>query len=129
RILSSSSNVTDVGFRLVLAYSLRNWVTSRLLPSSTWYHTQCHVIKVRLTPSGVFPFPRTSTEVVIMADRIPPDEKRCTAQSKQQGRRCRQYRVPGYTVCRYHGANPKNKGGAPKGNKNRLTTGEHESIF
>lgn len=58
----------------------------------------------------------------------PPDERRCTGTSKQTGERCGNYRVKGYDVCYYHGANPKNRGGAPKGNKNRVTTGEHETI-
>ncbi|MBN2512531.1 MAG: hypothetical protein JXB18_06295 [Sedimentisphaerales bacterium] len=33
----------------------------------------------------------------------PPDERRCTAQSKQRGGRCRLYAVRGKTVCRFHG--------------------------
>lgn len=32
-----------------------------------------------------------------------PPEKRCTAQSKQAGRRCRQPVVPGASVCHWHG--------------------------
>jgi hypothetical protein len=47
--------------------------------------------------------------------------RRCTAMSKHTGERCRQPAVPGYSVCRYHGAG----GGAPKGNLNRLVHGAY----
>lgn len=58
-------------------------------------------------------------------ESIPPDDRRCTARSKQHGDRCRKWAVPGYRVCRYHGA----RGGAPKGSKNALKTGEYETIW
>lgn len=62
-----------------------------------------------------------------MAMNTVPDEARCTARSKQSGERCRRRVTPGYRVCYYHGANPKNHGGCPpekaKGNLNALTHG------
>lgn len=55
------------------------------------------------------------------------DSKRCTAKSKQTGQRCKRPVTPGYRVCYYHGANPKNHGGCPpekaKGNLNALKHG------
>lgn len=53
------------------------------------------------------------------------EKKRCKAQSKQTGERCKRYAKPGYDVCHYHGAG----GGAPAGNKNAVTTGEYETIW
>ena len=41
--------------------------------------------------------------------------KQCAATSKATGTRCLCPAVDGYRVCRLHGANPKNPGGAPKG--------------
>ena len=35
----------------------------------------------------------------------------CTAKAKRTGERCQMHAVHGYTVCRVHGANPKNHGG------------------
>ncbi len=49
------------------------------------------------------------------------ESRQCTAMSKHTGERCRQPAVPGYSVCRYHGAG----GGAPKGNLNRLVHGAY----
>lgn len=41
-------------------------------------------------------------------------ERRCTAKSKQSGERCKNYAMPGFTVCRFHGAGSKHKpGGRP----------------
>ncbi len=37
------------------------------------------------------------------------EKKRCKAKSKQSGERCKNWAVPGYEVCHYHGA-----GGRPK---------------
>jgi hypothetical protein len=55
------------------------------------------------------------------------DSKRCTARSRRTGERCKRPVTPGYKVCRYHGANPKNHGGCPpekaKGNLNALIHG------
>jgi len=55
------------------------------------------------------------------------DSKRCTAKSKQTGERCKRPVTPGYRVCYYHGANPKNHGGCPpekaRGNLNALKHG------
>jgi len=42
-------------------------------------------------------------------------KNQCTARSKRTGERCRNPAVTGYNVCRHHGANPKNRGGRPKG--------------
>lgn len=42
--------------------------------------------------------------------RHPSEDERCTAKSKQQGRRCLRYAVPGQKVCYYHGgASPQAK--------------------
>jgi len=49
------------------------------------------------------------------------DARRCTAKSKQTGKRCRQPAAPGRRVCHYHGA----RGGAPKGNLNGLLHGAY----
>lgn len=51
-------------------------------------------------------------------------KKRCTA-TNRQGQRCKLPPEPGFNVCRFHGA----RGGAPKGNKNALKTGEYETIW
>jgi len=50
-------------------------------------------------------------------------KKRCKATAKRSGKRCQQPAVKGYDVCRVHGANPKNHGGAPKKNLNALVHG------
>lgn len=49
----------------------------------------------------------------------------CRAKAKTTGQRCRRQAAPGCRVCHFHGA----AGGAPLGNKNRLTTGEYETIL
>ncbi len=66
-----------------------------------------------------------------MAREFTPEneQRRCKAKSKTTGQRCKNFVVPGYKVCRFHGANPNNHGGAPKGNKNALKTGEKEVIW
>ena len=46
---------------------------------------------------------------------LPDMKKQCTARSKRTGVRCQNPAVNGYNVCRHHGANPKNRGGRPKG--------------
>ena len=57
------------------------------------------------------------------------ESRRCTATSKRRRERCRRQAVPGYTVCRYHGANPDNHGGCPpekaQGNTNALKHGAY----
>lgn len=53
-----------------------------------------------------------------------PNKKRCKA-TNRKGERCGNWAVKGYDVCYYHGA----RGGAPKKNKNAVTTGEHEVIW
>ena len=50
-------------------------------------------------------------------------KNRCKAKAKRSGKRCQQPAVKGYDVCRVHGANPKNHGGAPKKNLNALVHG------
>jgi len=65
-----------------------------------------------------------------MPRQIPEDERRCTAIAKQTGERCKNYKSTSddgkqWPVCRFHGA----RGGAPKKNKNAVTTGEHETIW
>jgi hypothetical protein len=50
---------------------------------------------------------------------------RCTARMKKNGLRCTLPAVSGYTVCRMHGANPKNKGGGKAGNLNSMTHGAY----
>lgn len=52
------------------------------------------------------------------------DKKQCTAKNRF-GEQCKNWARPGKNVCRCHGAG----GGAPKGNKNAVSTGEHENIF
>ena len=51
------------------------------------------------------------------------DAKRCIAKAKRSGERCKNPAVKGYSVCRVHGANSKNRGGAPKGSLNALVHG------
>lgn len=51
---------------------------------------------------------------------------RCTARSKQTGERCKNTAVPGKTVCRFHGGL---SSGPPRGSKNALRTGAHETIL
>jgi hypothetical protein len=48
---------------------------------------------------------------------------RCKAKNKQTGERCKNPAVKNYAVCRVHGANPKNHGGAPKGSLNAMVHG------
>ena len=50
-------------------------------------------------------------------------KKRCKAKAKRSGKKCQQPAVKGYDVCRVHGANPKNHGGAPKKNLHALVHG------
>jgi len=59
--------------------------------------------------------------VVVLGRRV----QRCKAKSKSTGERCKRPVVDGYAVCRFHGANPKNHGGAPKGNTNALKHGAY----
>ena len=51
---------------------------------------------------------------------------RCTATTRD-GDRCKNPAVTGSTTCRMHGGTAEG-GGAPEGNKNAVTTGEHEAI-
>jgi len=53
----------------------------------------------------------------------------CKAKSKRSGKRCQNPAVKGYEVCRVHGANPKNPGGAPKKNLNAVTHGTFVDRF
>jgi len=43
-------------------------------------------------------------ETPVSSFGFPPEERRCTAQSKQQKRRCRNWNEPPMRVCRFHGA-------------------------
>ncbi len=47
----------------------------------------------------------------------------CKAKNKRTGERCKNPAMKGYAVCRLHGANPNNHGGAPKGSLNALVHG------
>ncbi len=47
----------------------------------------------------------------------------CKAKSKRSGKQCQNPAISGSDVCRMHGANPKNHGGAPRENKNAMTYG------
>jgi len=38
-----------------------------------------------------------------MAERIPPNDRRCTANSRSTGKRCKQTRFKGSPTCRFHG--------------------------
>lgn len=51
--------------------------------------------------------------------------QKCRAKSKGTGKQCQRFVTPGYNVCYYHGANPGNHGGAPRGNKNALKYGAY----
>jgi len=51
--------------------------------------------------------------------------RRCTARMKSTGERCTHPAVSGYSVCRMHGANPKNHGGGQPGNLNPLKHGAY----
>ena len=51
--------------------------------------------------------------------------RRCKAKTKSTGERCTHPAVEGYAVCRFHGANPKNKGGGQPGNLHGLTHGAY----
>jgi len=53
----------------------------------------------------------------------------CKAKSKRSGKRCQNPAVKGYEVCRVHGANPKNHGGAPKKNLNAIVHGTFVDRF
>jgi len=55
--------------------------------------------------------------------------KCCKATSKISGERCRNVAVKGYDVCRMHGANPKDHGGAPKKNLNAIVHGTFVDRF
>ena len=47
----------------------------------------------------------------------------CKARSRHSGKQCQNPAVAGFDVCRMHGANPKNHGGASLENKNAMTFG------
>ena len=53
--------------------------------------------------------PDDQDHVTVLGREVP----RCKAQMKNGGGRCTHPAVRGYTVCRMHGANPRNRGGAP----------------
>lgn len=53
----------------------------------------------------------------------------CTAKSKRTGERCRRAAMHGQAVCYMHGGASRRKGGAPKGSKNALKTGQYETIL
>ena len=63
------------------------------------------------------------------------EKKQCKAKSKQSGVRCKNWAVPGYEVCHFHGAGgrPKIKrpagagGPPPKGNHNALKHGAYSA--
>ncbi|MBM3330077.1 MAG: hypothetical protein FJY67_11520 [Calditrichaeota bacterium] len=55
--------------------------------------------------------------------------KQCKAKSKLSGERCKNVAVKGFDVCRMHGANSKNSGGAPKKNLNALVHGAFVDRF
>ena len=54
---------------------------------------------------------------------VKPQRIKCTAHVKKTGKPCQAWAVMGYKVCNMHGANLKNHGGAPDGNKNAMTYG------
>jgi len=56
-------------------------------------------------------------------------KNRCKAKCKKTGERCESPALTGYGVCRMHGANPKNPGGAPKKNLNALVHGTFVDRF
>lgn len=47
--------------------------------------------------------PPIRREVRPLKGQPPPDDRRCTAKSKQRQQRCTKTRVPGMKVCRFHG--------------------------
>jgi hypothetical protein len=53
---------------------------------------------------------------------------RCKAKAKSTGERCKRSAVAGCTVCRVHGANKHNPGGAPAKNKNSVKHGVYEQV-
>jgi len=69
--------------------------------------------------------PDDQDHVVVFGKEVP----HCKARMKNGGGRCTHPAVRGYTVCRMHGANPKNRGGAPpekmRGNLNGLKHGAY----
>ncbi len=66
-----------------------------------------------------------------MTEKI--EKKQCKAKSKQSGERCKNWAVPGYDVCHYHGAGGRPKkmpkkpktAHAPKGNRNAAKHGAY----
>lgn len=54
---------------------------------------------------------------------------RCTAKAKSTGEQCRRSAKRGYNVCRVHGANASNPGGAPKGSTNALKHGAYQTLL
>ena len=69
--------------------------------------------------------PDDQDHIVVFEKEVP----RCKARMKNGGGRCTHPAVRGYAVCRMHGANPKNHGGAPpekmRGNLNGLKHGAY----
>lgn len=57
--------------------------------------------------------------------RMGKEFRRCTARMKSTGGRCTHPAVSGYSVCRLHGANPKNKGGGQPKNLNNMIHGAY----
>lgn len=54
---------------------------------------------------------------------------RCKSYARTTGEQCRNAPVTGYEVCRMHGANKENTGGAPEGNGNAVTHGAYETLM
>lgn len=60
-----------------------------------------------------------------VVSRMGKQFRRCTARMKSTGGRCTHPAVAGYSVCRMHGANPRNHGGGQPGNLNALKHGAY----
>lgn len=54
---------------------------------------------------------------------------RCSAKAKSTGEQCRRHAKAGFNVCRVHGANEQNPGGAPVGNANAVKHGAYETLM
>ena len=54
---------------------------------------------------------------------------RCEADAKSTGERCRRSAKTGYNVCRVHGANAANPGGAPIRNTHAVKHGAYETLM
>lgn len=61
--------------------------------------------------------------------RVPPDDKRCKAKSRQTKERCKNWALKGTTVCRFHGVNKKTRAAAEAKVKQETAKGKVAALM